>query len=86
MTKEAMARHRIGIDVGGTFTDLVAVGGPESVYLKVPTPAEDQALGVHSGLDLLAARLGLDRRELLARTARIVHGTTVARTSPTSRW
>jgi N-methylhydantoinase A len=73
-----MEYYQIGIDVGGTFTDLVAAGGPESVYLKVPTPADDQALGVHAGLERLAARLGLDRSQLLARTARIVHGTTVA--------
>ena len=73
-----MESYQIGIDVGGTFTDLVAAGGPEPVYLKVPTPADDQALGVHAGLKRLAARLGLGRSQLLARTARIVHGTTVA--------
>jgi N-methylhydantoinase A len=70
---------RIGIDVGGTFTDLVAVddqGG--SVLEKVPSTPDDPSMGVLDGLDLLARRLGRDRAELLAKTVRIVHGTTVA--------
>ncbi|HEU0216700.1 MAG TPA: hydantoinase/oxoprolinase family protein [Stellaceae bacterium] len=71
--------YRIGIDVGGTFTDLVAIddhGG--AVLAKVASTPEDPSVGVVEGLAALAERLGLDRAALLAQTERIVHGTTVA--------
>src|SRR5436190_10301082 len=70
---------RIGIDVGGTFTDLVAVDAQGRVTLaKAPSTPADQSLGVMEGLDRLAEALGIDRAAILARTERIVHGTTVA--------
>jgi N-methylhydantoinase A len=70
---------RVGIDVGGTFTDLVAVDDAGRVALakSASTPA-DPSLGVMDGLDRLAGELSIDRRRLLADTALIVHGTTVA--------
>src|SRR5215213_1254628 len=71
--------YRIGIDVGGTFTDLVAVDeGGLTTLAKVPSTPQDPSLGVLDGLTQLAQRLGLDRAALLAATDRIVHGTTVA--------
>ena len=71
--------YRIGIDVGGTFTDLVAVDEQGRVTLaKAASTPEDQSLGVMDGLDRLAEALSLDRPTLLARTQIIVHGTTVA--------
>jgi len=71
--------YRIGIDVGGTFTDLVAVDGAGRVtFAKAPSTPRDPSLGVLDGLERLARALGLDRRALLERTERIVHGTTVA--------
>src|SRR3954454_13081302 len=71
--------YRIGIDVGGTFTDLVAIDPAGVTTLaKVPSTPEDPSLGVLDGLQLLADRLGLDRAALLSQTDRIVHGTTVA--------
>jgi N-methylhydantoinase A len=70
---------RIGIDVGGTFTDLVAVDDAGRVALaKSPSTPADPSLGVMEGLDLLAAELSLDRRALLGRAGFIVHGTTAA--------
>ncbi|HEV7997753.1 MAG TPA: hydantoinase/oxoprolinase family protein [Stellaceae bacterium] len=70
---------RIGIDVGGTFTDLVAVDDRgEATLEKAPSTPDDPSLGVFDGLDLLALRLGLERAALLGETERIVHGTTVA--------
>ncbi len=70
---------RIGIDVGGTFTDLVSVDAQGRVTIaKVPSTPDDQSLGVMDGLDRLAAALGIDRAEMLARSEWIVHGTTVA--------
>ena len=74
-----MSTFRIGIDVGGTFTDIVCVAanGMTTLAKEASTPL-DQSEGVVNGLAVLARRLGLGLPELLARTDRIVHGTTVA--------
>lgn len=71
--------YAIGVDVGGTFTDVVVLGPDGAATLaKAPTTPEDQSLGVLDGLRRAAERLGLDLRDLLAATSRFVHGTTVA--------
>ena len=71
--------YRIGIDVGGTFTDLVAVDDRGGVTLaKAASTPADQSIGVMDGLDRLAETMGVDRTGLLRQTERIVHGTTVA--------
>src|SRR5438105_15917046 len=71
--------YRIGVDVGGTFTDLVAIDeGGLTTLAKVPSTPEDPSLGVLEGLSQLAGRFGVDRAALLRDTERIVHGTTVA--------
>ena len=59
-----------GIDVGGTFTDLIVVDDAtgEVRIAKVPTTAHNQAFGVLAALDAA----GVDPAELEA----IVHGTT----------
>lgn len=70
---------RIGIDVGGTFTDLVLVSPNGKLRLcKSPATPDDQSLGVLSGMDQLAREQGLSLADLLGRTASIVHGTTTA--------
>jgi N-methylhydantoinase A len=71
--------YRIGIDVGGTFTDLVAVDdrGATTIAKAASTPA-DPSVGVMQGLGLLGETLGLDARALLGQTTLVVHGTTVA--------
>ncbi|HEU5192096.1 MAG TPA: hydantoinase/oxoprolinase family protein [Methylomirabilota bacterium] len=70
---------RVGIDVGGTFTDLVAVdeSGRVTLAKSASTPA-DPSIGVLDGIGLLAQELSLGTAALLARTEVIVHGTTVA--------
>jgi N-methylhydantoinase A len=71
--------YRIGIDVGGTFTDLVAIDeGGAAILAKVPSTPQDPSIGVIDGLAALAAKLERDRAGLLSQTERIVHGTTVA--------
>ncbi|MFP4235237.1 MAG: hydantoinase/oxoprolinase N-terminal domain-containing protein, partial [Nitriliruptoraceae bacterium] len=61
---------RVGIDVGGTFTDLVSVEGDAIRVAKVASTPADQSLGIEAALD----RAELDVSTL----ARFVHGTTVA--------
>ncbi|MGA0597881.1 hydantoinase/oxoprolinase family protein [Enterovirga sp. CN4-39] len=74
-----MTSFRIGIDVGGTFTDLVAVDvNGRTVFAKSPSTPADQSIGVLAGLEELARRLDVTLRDMLGRTERIVHGTTVA--------
>ncbi len=69
----------IGIDIGGTYTDLVAIDdNGKTVFAKSPSTPSDQSVGVMAGLDELARRLQLTRAKMLAATDRIVHGTTVA--------
>lgn len=75
---ETMERYGIGIDVGGTFIDVVVAGGAAPRYCKVPTSAGAQAEGVSRGIARAAEAMGLEPGELLRRTDRIVHGTTVA--------
>src|ERR1700726_3472961 len=71
--------YRIGIDVGGTFTDLVAVDpSGRAILAKVASTPRDPSIGVVAGLANLADVLGLSVDRLFAETERIVHGTTVA--------
>lgn len=61
---------RLGVDVGGTFTDLVLVDGDHVRIAKVPSTPDDQAVGILTGVD----DLGISPADL----ARLAHGTTVA--------
>src|SRR5260370_1036774 len=70
---------RIGVDVGGTYTDLVATDETgQTIFAKSPSTPADQSIGVMAGLEELARRLKVTRTEMLATTDRLVHGTTVA--------
>jgi N-methylhydantoinase A len=69
---------RIGIDVGGTFTDfLVTQAGTEPQVFKVLSTPDDPAIGLINGLTEIAASRGLSLPELAATIETIVHGTTV---------
>jgi N-methylhydantoinase A len=66
------ATVRVGVDIGGTFTDVVELAADGRVALaKVPSTTDDYARGI---IETLAARFGSAPAEL----AEIVHGTTVA--------
>ncbi len=70
--------YTIGIDVGGTFTDFHAMDGDGADRIhKVPSTPDDPTEAVMRGLAELAEGEGLDLPVFLARTIRIVHGTTV---------
>ena len=70
-------RHGIvvGVDIGGTFTDLVALDTETRrvVSAKVLTTPQDPNRAVAAGLPALFGRHGLDRTRVL----RVVHATTL---------
>jgi N-methylhydantoinase A len=68
--------YRLGIDVGGTFTDLLLHDSEHGrVWLaKTPSTPHDQSEGVIEGIRLIGAQAGVEPAQLGA----ILHGTTVA--------
>jgi len=60
--------HAIGVDTGGTFTDVVAWRGGKRVAMKVPSTPHDPAQAVLEGLSRAGAGRG----------TRVRHGSTVA--------
>ena len=69
---------KIGVDVGGTFTDfLVTRGGDEPRVYKVFSTPADPSIGLMNGLTEIAASLGRSLEELAPVIDTIVHGTTV---------
>lgn len=70
--------YRIGVDIGGTFTDFFLCdreGAFET--FKVPSTPEDPSVGVVRGLEEMARSKGLEPGAFAARVDAIVHGTTV---------
>lgn len=66
---------RIGVDVGGTFTDVVlALPGGRIVVNKTTTTPKDPGEGVAAGIAAVIAEAGIDARQV----TEVVHGTTVA--------
>jgi N-methylhydantoinase A len=74
---------KIGIDVGGTHTDL-CLASPDGIHrAKVLTDHEDYSRGILEAIDVAARDRGLDQRSLLAATSSIVIGTTIVTNSIT---
>ncbi|MHC4895658.1 MAG: hydantoinase/oxoprolinase family protein [Planctomycetota bacterium] len=69
---------KIGIDVGGTFTDLFlwSADGAVETYKTLSTPSDPSA-GVMAGLQNIAEAHDLTVEELAQKITTIVHGTTV---------
>jgi len=73
------APWRIGVDVGGTFTDMVLRDSAGRVYIfKAPSVPADPSQGVLGVLRLAAQQLDLPLSALLRGCALFVHGSTVA--------
>jgi len=73
------AAWRIGVDIGGTFTDLVITGAGGSVQVfKVPSVPADPAQGVINALEQAASGMATTVSSLLGECAMFVHGSTVA--------
>ena len=69
--------YRLGVDVGGTFTDLFLVSegnGGAQFRVKTPSTPHDPSEGVLTGVRRICDEAGIEVGEL----QNILHGTTVA--------
>ncbi|MEL7448220.1 MAG: hydantoinase/oxoprolinase family protein [Pseudomonadota bacterium] len=67
---------RLGVDVGGTFTDLLLLdeGSGKTYTAKVPSTPDDSSVGVLAGIDRICTESGVDPASI----DQVMHGTTVA--------
>lgn len=70
--------YRVGIDIGGTFTDFALLKNTEVILHKNLSTSADRSIGVMSGLTTLAEKEGLSLSDFLGQCDAIVHGTTIA--------
>ena len=70
-----MATYRLGVDIGGTFTDIILLGPEGELFSKkvLSTPA-DYSLAIEQGVGGLMREAGVTGAQI----AELVHGTTVA--------
>ena len=70
-----MANYRVGVDVGGTFTDIVLLGSQGTIHTKkISSSVENYALAIVEGLVEVFGETGLAAEAL----EELRHGTTVA--------
>lgn len=73
------ASYRIGVDIGGTFTDLVLVGTSGDIQaFKVPSTPSNPTDGVKSAIELAARSQECSVKNLLEHTEHFIHGSTIA--------
>jgi N-methylhydantoinase A len=69
----------VGVDTGGTFTDVVVLGDGGQVWTaKASTTPDDFSRGVMDAVAEAASAVGIETSELLGRTTLFKHGSTVA--------
>ncbi|MBT4688062.1 MAG: hydantoinase/oxoprolinase family protein [Rhodospirillaceae bacterium] len=75
MTNAASDDWRVGVDIGGTFTDVVLwrEGSENLVQVKLLTTPDDPSRAVLDGVGQALDRAGIDARQLTS----VVHGTTL---------
>ncbi|MCZ6517610.1 MAG: hydantoinase/oxoprolinase family protein [Gammaproteobacteria bacterium] len=68
--------YRLGVDVGGTFTDLLLVNeeSGDTFTAKVPSTPRDSSLGVMNGIERVCNSAGIDPEKI----THVMHGTTIA--------
>jgi len=74
-TVPAAASFRVGVDIGGTFTDIVFLGeGGERFTRKVPSSVDNYAKAIVDGLQDLLRERALEPSQIIE----LLHGTTIA--------
>jgi N-methylhydantoinase A len=74
-----MQKYFVGIDVGGTFSDVVVVDTEGKIITeKAPTTPENPTVGMLDALLKVSGKLDISLDELLSKTARFVYGSTIA--------
>jgi N-methylhydantoinase A len=68
--------YKLGVDVGGTFTDVLLIDTASGTIhtAKVPSTPEDSSIGVLNGIARVCERAGVDPSAI----SHVTHGTTVA--------
>ena len=68
--------YRLGVDVGGTFTDLLLIdeASGKTYRAKVPSTPADSSIGVLNGIERVCKDAGVDPSTI----THVMHGTTVA--------
>ena len=68
--------YRLGVDVGGTFTDLLLINEAtgDTHTAKVPSTPEDSSIGVLNGISRICEESKVDPKQVDL----VMHGTTVA--------
>ncbi|MGR9090275.1 MAG: hydantoinase/oxoprolinase family protein, partial [Gammaproteobacteria bacterium] len=68
--------YTLGVDVGGTFTDIFLVNEDDGRIFtaKVPSTPDDSSIGVLNGIERACATSGISPSEI----SHVMHGTTVA--------
>jgi N-methylhydantoinase A len=75
----AKMRYIIGVDTGGTFTDVVVLSNAGQVWTaKASTTPDDFSRGVMDAVQEAASAVGVDTQALLGQTMLFKHGSTVA--------
>lgn len=73
-----MAGYIVGVDIGGTFTDCVAIDAEGTITTaKAPSVPGDFAAGMIDAVSAVAERLGRDPARFFGEIATLSHGTTV---------
>lgn len=71
-------KYRVGVDVGGTFTDFLLSDQSGNVEIfKTSTTPSDPTVGFFKGLEKAASSKSLTLKEFLGQIELIVHGTTI---------
>jgi N-methylhydantoinase A len=73
------SKYIIGVDTGGTFTDVVVLSDSGRVWTaKASTTPDDFSRGVMDAVTEAASAVGVETQELLGQTTLFKHGSTVA--------
>ena len=84
MSSGAMPSYRLGVDVGGTFTDLLLINeqSGETCSAKVPSTPKDSSIGVLNGVAKICEQNKIDPQRIIY----VMHGTTALQSAGQAAW